>query len=376
MKILEELREEDIEILNSQQIQDKEWLQSLKWLKRKLENYICNRTYKDTPYEKGIPTSVLENLRKEVIKPFFKTLDFNAIYQYFKKKKLEASKLISYIEYRYLRFYYFDYLKKLYEDSKKFPYFYLKCNPLYHETPKNLYITYQEYPKNFIHVENTLNNVPNFEHDKLFAKEKKARENIEDLKSVGISLEQKKEKLLWQNGYIVVENIPLLENFLGISITHKNEYALYNLYDYIYDKEILDFLEKYHTYLHDPTLSSIEEFYKKTKMKVRVVVSDKYRGFTFDRYGIIGTDCFGRQTYIYGDYLKDMMHDWEEYERKDEDYDLRVIFEVEHIDYDEEGIYYQDVYDKWDPLYEDAMEEEEKEKFTNEESEKNYLFRK
>lgn len=193
---------------------------------------------------------------------------------------------------------------------------------------------------------------------------------------MGIALGQKKEKLLWPNGYIVVENIELFENFLGISITHKNEYELYNLYDYIYDKEILDFLEKYHRHLHNPTFSSIEEFYQKTKMKLKIVVSDKYREFTFDRYGILGTDMLGRQNYIYGDYAKDMMHNWEEYKRKEEAYDLRVIFEVEHIDYDDVGIYVQDVYDKWDPIYEDGMEEEEKEEYTNEESEKNYLFRK
>lgn len=170
-----DLSAEEIEVLNLYQIQDKEWLQELKVLEFYLENYICNRIYKNTPYEKGVPTKVLEQIRKEYIRPFFKTLDFKAIYQYFKKQKLKSSKLTSYIEYRYLRFYYFDYLKNLYEDSKACPYFYLKCNPLYHETPKNLSITYQKYPKNFIHVENTLNNVPNFEKDKLFSKEKKQK---------------------------------------------------------------------------------------------------------------------------------------------------------------------------------------------------------
>ena len=276
-------------------------------------------------------------------------------------------------------FRYYDFVKKLYYDSKEFPYFYLKCSNEQKGIKKNLYISYKKYPKNFIHVENTLLNVPKFEYEELFCKENDLLEHLYDLEQDGLSFSSLLEKNLFiQTGYIVVENIEALESYLEMTIVRMDEYSLYNLYDYIYDQKLKDFLEENHYYFHNCTLEVIKEFYAKTHLKLKYCVYDKYRRFTFDCYGILGTGGFGEDIYTYGKYAEDMLSDqyWENYDKMKEDCDLRIVMEVQHIDYDEEGIYYQNYYDKWDPLYEDAMEEEEKAEFTNKEGKKIYLFKK
>lgn len=342
---------------------------------RKLEDFIIKRQYKKTPYEIELPNRVRRELKIVKIKPVLEILNIKKIKSYFNKNKIPINNLSIYLEYRYLLFYYYKNVKELYDNSKKCPYFYLrnfKFNP-----DKKIYTSYKIYPNDFELVINTVNNIPNFEHDMLF-NQFNFNEEIINLNDNGIKLEFKYEKYKFlDNGYLIVgDNKEKFLKYLNVSklITERKDGICYNLYDYIYHSKIMAFLENNKIYFHNCDLKLIKEFYKNTGLKLKYVVEDKYRLFNFDIYGIHGTDIFGTDYFNEGVYAN---YEYDKWDEMQDDYDLRIWFKVAHIDYDDnENIYYQNIYNKWEPYYEDGLDEEEKLDFTGEESENIYLYKK
>lgn len=347
---------------------------NLKKAIQELEEFICLRRYKNSPYEFFVPKEVLKEINDTKIKELIATLNIPKIEKYLKRNNISVNKLGTYLKYRYLLLNYYDYIKELYEDSKRASYFYLKnlSDEEYDLVKKGKYLSYHEYPSNFQVVENTIKRIPFFEHDELFPNSKEEVENLQDLVT-GINLN--KNNFLYIDTMIVgnEKNFKKLTGLRNYCYS-KDGIECYNLYNFIYSKEIKDFLKKYDFYFKNCNLKSIQEFYKKTGLKLKYVIEDKYRLFNFDIYGIHGTDIFGTDYYNEGDYAK---YEYDKWDDMQDDYDLRIWINVAHIDYDEEhNVYFQNIYDVWDSYYEDAMDEEEKQELSGEESEKIYLFKK
>ncbi len=335
-----------------------------------LEEFICLRRYKNSPYEFEVPKEVLKEINDTKIKELIDTLDIPKIEKYFKRNNIATSKLGTYLKYRYLLLNYNDYIKELYDNSKRAPYFYLQnlSKEDYALAQKGKYLSCHEYPNNFKVIENTIKHIPNFEHDEIFINPKEVVENLEDLTGIDLN-----------NNFLYVDTLIVgnEENFKKITGLKnyrysKNGMECYSLYKFIYSKEIKDFLEKYDYYFKNCNLEVIKEFYDKTGLKLKYVIEDKYRRFNFDIYGIHGTDMFGTDYYNEGNYAK---YEYDKWDDMQVDYDLRIWITIAHIDYDDEdNVYYQKIYNVWDSYYEDAMDEEEKQELSGEESEKIYLF--
>lgn len=346
---------------------------NLKKAIEELEEFICLRRYKNSPYEFKVPKEVLKEINDTKIKELIDTINISKIERYFKRNNIASTKLGIYLKYRYLLLNYYDYIKELYDNSKRAPYFYLQnlSEEEYNLAKKGYYLSYRKYPSDFKVVENTIKHIPNFEHDEIFINPKKVAENLEDLTGIDLN----------NNNFLYIDTMIVgnEENFKKITGLKNYRYSkdgmeCYNLYKFIYSKEIKAFLEKYDYYFKNCNLEVIKEFYEKTGLKLKYVIEDKYRRFNFDIYGIHGTDMFGTDYYNEGDYAK---YEYDKWDNMQDDYDLRIWITVAHIDYDDEdNIYYQNIYDVWDSYYEDAIDEEEKQELSGEESEKIYLFRK
>lgn len=338
-----------------------------------LEKFIINRQYESTPYEIQLPSKIRKEIKQNKIMPVLEKLNIRKVKTYFEKNKIALENLAIYLEYRYLLFYYYERVKELYINSKK--YYGLGLHNVKYDSNRKIYTSYKLYPTDFELVINTVNNIPNFEYDNLFGSTN-IFDKISDLKDSGIHIELNYDNYKFlENGYLMVGNKKeKLLNFLKVSklITESKKGNRYNLYDYIYNPEIMDFLEKYKDYFHNCNLNMIKDFYQKTGLKLKYVVEDKYRIFNFDIYGVHGSDTFASDCFDEGIYANFEYEKWKEMQ---EDYDLCLWFEVAHIDYDDKrNVYYQNVYDKWDPYYEEDMAEEEQLEFTGKESEKIYLY--
>ncbi len=350
---------------------------------QELEEFICTRRYKGSPYEMGVPKKVLKEIHDTKIQELVDTLDFSKIEKYFKKNQIENSKLGTYLNYRYLLHNYEKEVKDLYISSKKSPYFYFfgLSKEEYKMVGKGKYLSYDAYPSNFQMVENTLKRVPVFEHDEIFKDPREILENIKTSKRLGI------HPTISKNNFLYVDTL-----FVGNPAEFKRKTGLkgykfynskkdsphyrdsYNLYEFIYSEEIKQFLKTYDYYFKNCHPKIIQEFYQKTGLKLQYLVKDKYRYFYFDIYGVQGTDLFGRDCYDAGEYAK---FEYEKWDDMLNDYDLRIIVNVAYVDYDDDkNIYYQFVHDVWDPYYEDGMSEEEKQELSGEESDRIYLFEK
>ena len=361
---------------------------------KELEEYVRIRRYNDTPYQQKTPKIAMNDL-KNTLKPFIDTLDINKIRKYFNKNKFEIEYLSIYIKYRYLLYFYKDYIDKKYEEDKKtLALWKIEANeknnrkfshiPLEYWIPRSknrlMIFTNKEEPKNIRLCEYMPKNFPNFEHDELFTHEQDNEEII-----IGIN------NLLYENKFnikvdcedfkfVKVDSIFLNEKsfkkfkkFTGCKVSFGSDGYIHNLYNYIYDNEIINFLEEYKDYFYSCDMNLIYEFFEKTNMKIKYIVSDKYRRFYFDMYGVYGNDCETTVIYNDGDYRK--CFDYDEIFKMRDDYDICVEINFEHVNYDEDkNIYYQTLYDKWDPIYESLMDEEEINDFGNKESKRIYIY--